>query len=220
MIYYDGRSMTGLDGTFVFGSFTGDLYAVRLSENKSRIEVEDKIELGHFPFVPTVAVAQSPEGDIYYGGYQIYRLDSISERTQNVYQVLVDAPDAVDIMDLQLEMETNRMVLVASVDQSMDDQDGAWSVRIPSGLINDINAVTLEGAEQSSEDTTLEFTVDDSNSDYSVIEFAPGESGMQTMRIAIIGTSVMPEFSLSLAISIVSMVSAIAATAAIRRRTF
>jgi glucose/arabinose dehydrogenase len=218
MIYYDRGAIPELNGTFIFGSFTGDLYAVRLSENKSRIEVEDKIELGHFPFVPTVAVAQSPDGGIYYGGYQIYRLDSVSERSQNVYQVSVDSPEPVDITELQVGMETNKLVLVASINGSINS-DEAWSVRVPNGMISDINAVTLEGAEDNTGNATLEFTVDTSNPDYSVIAFTPDETGEQTMRISIIGSSVMPEFPASYALSIVAVISAIVASLVVRRRS-
>jgi glucose/arabinose dehydrogenase len=217
MIYYDGGSIPDLDGTFVFGSFTGDLYAVRLSENKSRIEVEDKIELGHFPFVPTVAVAQSPDGGIYYGGYQIYRLDSISERHQNVYQVLIDAPENVDITELNVEMDTNRLVLDASVSGSINADD-VWMVKVPGGLINDVNAVNLEATEDNSEGTRLDFTIDDSNPDYSIIKFSPGESGKQMMRIAVFGTSVMPEFPLPYALAAVSILSVIVVSLVIRMR--
>ena len=58
-------------------------YAVRLSEDNNRSVVEElEIKLRHFPFEPTVGIAQSPDGKIYYGGYQIYTLDSIGEREQ------------------------------------------------------------------------------------------------------------------------------------------
>jgi hypothetical protein len=135
-----------------------------------------------------------------------------------VYQVSVDSPEPVDITELQVGMETNKLVLVASINGSINS-DEAWSVRVPNGMISDINAVTLEGAEDNTGNATLEFTVDTSNPDYSVIAFTPDETGEQTMRISIIGSSVMPEFPASYALSIVAVISAIVASLVVRRRS-
>lgn len=207
MIYYTGDSMPELKGKFVFGSFTGDLYAVRLSENKTVIEEELKIDLALFPFVPTVAVAQSPDGEIYFGGYQIYRLNSISEPVGNLHQVIVDAPDGLTISDLQLDLENSKMVIDTTVGDAVDSDD-MLTVRIPKGLITDIATVRME----SSEPTNFEYTLDSSDPDHDTVKVALDGIDPGSTRIAIIGANIMPEFPgpfLVLTASIISIVSAL-----------
>jgi glucose/arabinose dehydrogenase len=217
MIYYTGDAMPELAGMFVFGSFTGDLYAVKLADNKTRIEVEQKIELAHFPFVPTVALAQSPSGEIYYGGYQIYRLNSVSDMTQNVYQVTVDTPESVDIADLQLDLENNKLVMDISRGEQTDS-DTTLKVKIPNGLLSNITAVTLESTTAGPEGKSLDFTLDDSDSENTVVEFATEGSADSTIQIAIIGSRVLPEFPASSAITAMSVILAIASSVLLARK--
>lgn len=212
MIYYTGDSIPDLKGKFLFGSFTGDLYAVKLSENKTRIEEEHKIDLALFPFVPTVAVAQSPEGEIYFGGYQIYRLDAISEPTRNLHQVIVDAPDGMAISDLQLDLENSKMVIDASLGNSMDADD-MLTLRIPKGLITDITAIRME----SPESATLEYTLDNSDPDHDTVQIALDGSDTGDIKIAIIGSNIMPEFSAPFMIMTVAIVTAITSALILRR---
>jgi hypothetical protein len=212
MIYYTGDSVPNLKNKFLFGSFTGDLYAVRISDNKTTIEEEYKIELALFPFVPTVAVAQSPDGEIYYGGYQIYRLDGISDTTQNVRQVIVSSPDGVEISDLQLDLENSKMVLDGKISEAADS-DNTLTVRIPKGLINDITAVNLEGPEAAS----LEYTLDTSNADHDIVRVMLDGSQAGSMKIALMGSSVMPEFPAAFMIMTVAIILASVSTLILRR---
>ena len=212
MIYYTGGSIPDLKDKFLFGSFTGDLYAVRLSENKTKIEEEHKIDLGLFPFVPTVAVAQSPDGGIYFGGYQIYRLDSISEPTRNVHQVIVDTPDGMVISDLQLDLENSKMVIDAAIGDRIESDD-MLTVRIPKGLITDITAIRME----SPESMTLEYTLDNSNPDHDIVKVALDGSGPDDTKIAIIGAQIMPEFPTPLLIMTVTIISAVTSALILRR---
>jgi glucose/arabinose dehydrogenase len=199
MIYYKGDAIPELDGMFLFGSFTGDIYAVKLSANKTRIEVEHKVELAHFPFIPTVAVAQSPDGEIYYGGYQIYRLDSISERTQNVFQITVDAPDVVEITDLQLDRENDRIMIDAILAENVQSEE-AMTIKIPKGLISNISAVNLEATTTDGSGSDLEYSMVDSSPDHDTLVITLEGVQPGSIRIAIVGTSVMPEFALPMAI--------------------
>src|ERR671916_3469667 len=119
MIYYDGDALPELKGMFLFGSFTGDIYALRLSEDGNSIIQEIKIELEHYPFVPTVGIAQSPDGKIYYGGYQIYTLDSIGERKQILFPIEVDVLSGVNIGEIRFDEEQKRIMIEASMNSRL-----------------------------------------------------------------------------------------------------
>src|ERR671915_2110815 len=135
MIYYDGDSVPELKGMFLFGSFTGDIYALKLSEDRKSIVEELKIELAHFPFVPTVGIAQSPDGKIYYGGYQIYTLDSIGEREQILFTISLDSSSALDIGEIRVDEEQKRIMIDASTKSSLAP-DATLVARIPRALLD------------------------------------------------------------------------------------
>jgi hypothetical protein len=188
MIYYTGNSIPELKNKFLFGSFTGDLYAVELSANKTSIDTEYKIELGHFPFVPTIAVAQSPDGKIYYGAYQIFRLDSISDRHDNLHQIFVDRPSSVNVTDLQFDSE-KRITIDTTITKS--DVNNFLSLQLPKDMLENITAVTVESNAQNAK---LEYSINDSGVSVDTITISLSSQSEGSHRIVIAGGVAMPEF--------------------------
>jgi len=76
-IYYTDTKYDELNDTFVFGTVRGYLISVKIDFDKKVLLRETKIHTYFYPYLPTVATAVSPNGEIYFGGYGIYRLDSI-----------------------------------------------------------------------------------------------------------------------------------------------
>lgn len=210
MIYYDGDKIPELKGMFLFGSFTGDIYAVRLGEDKKSVVLEYKIELAHFPFVPTIGIAQSPNGEIYYGGYEIYALDSISEREEQILHVArVDAPAEVNVADLQVDQDNNRIIVDASANGTIAP-DASLAIRIPRSLLDDITTVALNGQE----DTTLNFNVDNSDPNYTTVNvtLSPVLSQGSNVKLAITDTTVVPEFPAAAVLAAGALAAITAAT--------
>jgi glucose/arabinose dehydrogenase len=143
MIYYNGDAVPKLKGMFLFGSFTGDIYALKLGEDKKSIVEELKIELSHFPFVPTVGIAQSPDGKIYYGGYQIHTLDSIGESEQMLFPIEIDSPSAVNIVDISADQEQKMVSIDMRVNGSVAP-DATMAIRIPRSLVDNVTTVTID----------------------------------------------------------------------------
>jgi len=143
MIYYNGDAVPKLKGMFLFGSFTGDIYALKLGEDKKSIVEELKIELSHFPFVPTVGIAQSPDGKIYYGGYQIHTLDSIGESEQMLFPIELDSPSAVNIVDISANQEQKMVSIDMRVNGSVAP-DATMAIRIPRNLVDNVTTVTID----------------------------------------------------------------------------
>ena len=79
VIYYDGNKVPQLKNKFLIGNLAsnivnGYIYAIQLDETKKQIIKEELVSLNNFPNNEAVALAQSPKGEIYYGGYSINKL--------------------------------------------------------------------------------------------------------------------------------------------------
>lgn len=183
MIYYDGDALPELKGMFLFGSFTGDIYALRLSEDGNSIIQEIKVELGHYPFVPTVGIAQSLDGKIYYGGYQIYTLDSIGEAEQMLFTINIESPPAFEISEIRVEEEQKRIIIDAST-KGMLAPESTLIARIPRTLLDNVTTVAVEGPQGSG---PIEFFINEVGPAYTTISVELGNRPANTedIRLAI-----------------------------------
>ena len=82
MIYYHGDKIPLLKDKFILGTYQGDIYVLRLDTNSKKIIEEVKINFENYPFKPIVGIAESPQGDLYFGAYNIWKLNSIDNRYQ------------------------------------------------------------------------------------------------------------------------------------------
>ena len=165
MIYYEGDAVPELKGMFLFGSFTGDIYALKLSEDKKSIVEELKIELAHFPFVPTVGIAQSPDGKIYYGGYQIYTLDSIGEREQILFTIEVESPSAINIGEISVNQEQERIMIDANLNGTVPP-DAILTIRIPRGLVDNVTTAVIDSQQGPN---AIDFSINELGPEYTTI---------------------------------------------------
>jgi glucose/arabinose dehydrogenase len=165
MIYYEGDAVPELKGMFLFGSFTGDIYALKLSEDKKSIVEELKIELAHFPFVPTVGIAQSPDGKIYYGGYQIYTLDSIGEREQILFTIEVESPSAVNIGEIRVNQEQKGIMIDANLNGTVTP-DAILTIRIPRGLVDNVTTAVVDSQQGPN---AIDFSINELGPEYTTI---------------------------------------------------
>ena len=76
-IYYQGP-ISELNGKFLFGSdMGGEIHALRLDNSSKKVIEEEVIQLNHYPYEPVISIAKSPNGEVYYGGYNIYKLNGV-----------------------------------------------------------------------------------------------------------------------------------------------
>jgi glucose/arabinose dehydrogenase len=170
MIYYTGDAVPELKGMFVFGTFTGDIYALKMSEDGKTIVQEIHIDLEHYPFVPTVGIAQSPDGKIYYGGYQIYTLDSIGEREQALFTISLDSPPGVDVGEIRVDEKQKKISIAADVNEPLA-QNATLIARIPRALLDNITNVAAESKQGAN---VMEFNVNEVGPDYTTISMNIG----------------------------------------------
>jgi glucose/arabinose dehydrogenase len=88
--YYNGDKFPELKGMFIAGSFRGDLYAYKISEDGKKLLEELRLNTTVYPSKGVVATAVSPRGDIYFGAYDIFRLDKIELTHKGVMMIPVE----------------------------------------------------------------------------------------------------------------------------------
>jgi hypothetical protein len=217
MIYYTGDAVPELKGNLLFGSFTGDIYALKLSDDKKSVVQEIKVELGHFPFVPTVAIAQSPDGKIYYGAYQIYTLDSIGERQPTLFKVQVNAPAVVKVAEIRVDEAEKRVLIDAGINDTISP-DATFTAKIPKLLLDKITTVSIDGQQSTG---AIDFAVDDSDPNYNTVSVRiPSALANNDLKLEIAGSNVMPEFPVASLIVAGAFAAITAATLAIKRSGF
>jgi glucose/arabinose dehydrogenase len=141
-IYYDGKIFPSLNGSFLIGSFNrGHIYAIKLSENNTRIS-ETEI---FFPFAKhdsVIALAESPTGQIYFGGYEIHKLKLLDQlsRRQISFPISVTLSDDMTIKGTSYSSKNQTMIFnfgssgqKSTVHQAM--------ISIPKSLLSGIYAV-------------------------------------------------------------------------------
>ncbi|WP_337863961.1 PQQ-dependent sugar dehydrogenase [Nitrososphaera sp.] len=136
-VYYDGDKHPELKGKFIFGSYRGNLYAVKLNEDGTRLVEEWRLKTNFYPSLEVVNVAVSPDGDIYFGAYDIYRLDGIdmSSRVKIMYPVQVNATNN---MEVSLGYSEPEKALRFSINDR--SEGGSLTIGIPKSFIGGIGS--------------------------------------------------------------------------------
>lgn len=147
-IFYDSNKFAQLKDKLLFGSYNkGFIYALGLNKSNSITdelainvrEIDDNI----------IALAQSPSGDLYFGGYNIYKLTSINmaEPEQTMYFIEFTLDDAVVRNPI---FDTNNATL--SFEVTTNDGGGIAppfvQVKIPSIMLNGISNVSSDTTEK------------------------------------------------------------------------
>lgn len=156
-IFYDHNKFPALKGKFLVVSYAErSIYAITLNSNGS-ISEELAIRLpdtrGHL-----VSIAQSPEGDIFIGGENLYKLDSI-ERNKNklTYFVNVNSPKNIEVADLMANLTAKifGMDIINNKNNSGSLAGAAQTsptlqVKIPKMMLGGIYDVTSQNNNQTS----------------------------------------------------------------------
>jgi hypothetical protein len=121
----------------------------------------------------------------------------------------VDAPAEVNVADLQVDQDNNRIIVDANANGTIAP-DASLAIRIPRSLLDDITTVALNGQE----DTTLKFNVDDSDPNYTTINvrLSPVLSQGSNVKLAITDTTVVPEFPAAAVLAAGALAAITAAT--------
>jgi glucose/arabinose dehydrogenase len=126
-IYYNGTEFPYLRDSFLFGTYTGNIYAVSLDNNSKNIDSESHLLLRNYPFEPVISMAESPDGNLYFGGFHIYQLTSLhlNDRVQDFFPLRVEMPDYVSVQQLQANPERNFVYLDISTSDNPQNENNS-----------------------------------------------------------------------------------------------
>jgi glucose/arabinose dehydrogenase len=171
-LYYTGDKYPFLNGKFLFGTYTGSIHALTIQNvgTKKQLLEEDHIRLRIVPFDAVNSIAASPNGDIYFGGFYIYKLDTVgvAQKKQDTFSVVATSSPNVGFGDVQgsndadyfyanIEIENNK--------SSVTSQPSFASFKIPTRFLPGINSVTYTTTDENNKQVKIpaNFTVDESN---------------------------------------------------------
>jgi len=142
MIHYSGNKIPVFVNKFLLGSYQGDIYALHLDNKTLEIDEEDRIDLENYPFKPVVGIAESSRGDVYFGAYTIYKLNStkIEPKDQYLFPIAIDSPSASTIKEMQYSDVENKLTI--SLQNTKDIESPSYiGIQIPKALISNVTGV-------------------------------------------------------------------------------
>lgn len=157
-IYYTGDKIPQLKDRFLFGTYTGEIYAISIDPDSKQVTGENRIDLFPALFTPVIGIAQAPNGDIYYGSYSIFKLDSLDLQTAMpvTYPIKTATSIGATVDNLAFFQERKRITLDVSMTPSglssgqtaaeaSSTSSSSLSVLIPKTLMDRIATVQAEG---------------------------------------------------------------------------
>jgi glucose/arabinose dehydrogenase len=176
-IYYDGDKIPKLKDKFLFGTVTGNIYALNIEKDAKQI-IEEKVLLNVYEDV--IGIAQSPAGDIYYGGFGIYKLTSLdpSSKKQILFPIEVRSSllsSGFNLEYLQLDSEKKKVsVIIDAINASNTNGSPPFlTIKIPKELLDeDISSVAIIDGKQKKEwelTKGSDFTIDTSALNYTSV---------------------------------------------------
>jgi len=133
--YYNGDKFPELKGKFIVGSFRGNLYAYKISEDGKKLLEEVKLNTTAYPSKGVVATAVSPTGDIYFGAYDIFRIKKIdlTHKEEMIIPVEIRSIN-VNVSNVNYSEQTKEITLNLTKRHDLS----TISIKIPSSSIESI----------------------------------------------------------------------------------
>jgi hypothetical protein len=204
-IFYEGDEIPELKDKFLFGTVRGNIYALNIENNTKQIE-EVQIQLKIYEDV--ISLAQSPRGDLYYGGYGIYQLNSLNASSKKQVLIPVEVMSSSSRINLdyfQVYPDQNKVVMAIDATNHTDPKGTpppSFTIQVPKVLAGEISSVSVVDETQNKDwdlNAESDFTVNSSAlNDTLVSVIIPDtiSSSVQNAK-AITTESVRPSISIS-----------------------
>jgi glucose/arabinose dehydrogenase len=166
-IYYNGDKFPELKDKFLVGTFGGggNIHPLKFDKDNKYIIEDDVIRFNQYPYAAILALAQSRDGDVYYGAYDIYRLQSISSdyNRQILFPIQINTTNKVYVKDLQINQDEKKRTMTIDLAYN-STSDGPYSqvitLKVPKAFLDGIYNITntennITEVVNSSIDTTL-----------------------------------------------------------------
>ena len=195
-LYYTGDKYPSLKDNFVFGTYTGDIYAVHIDNASETIDSEQHIEINNYPFEAATGITQTSDGNIYYGANHIYKLDSVSKGEdpyQVLYPITITRSENIIIDGIFPKIGTSVTIDLHSTPNVSETNNTQYlKLKIPKSIIDEIGNVTYSVTSQNQNQNqslqkTMPFSWVDFDSKYSEVTIPiPLKSNIDITTIRII----------------------------------
>jgi glucose/arabinose dehydrogenase len=182
MIYYKGDKIPLLKDKFLLGTYQGDIYALYLDPKTKEITEEDKIDLENYPFKPVIGITQAPNGDVYFGAYNIWKLNGtdLSSKKQYLFPIEFNTTSLTSVVGVDFKVAENKMVIDIR-NSANSERISPVKIKIPTALLHNIATVV-----DASNNKPISFT-NSTNSAYNFLDIRiPPKPQLQ---IGILGSS-------------------------------
>jgi glucose/arabinose dehydrogenase len=146
-IYYNHSKFPEIAESFIFGTVRGQLYSIKIDAgNKGELKEELKIDFSFYPYMPVTGVAVSPNGDIYFGAYDLFRLDTIDMQNKDriMHSIQLNTTNS-QLTDLAFERELKNITITLDADDAGSigvNNTISVMIRIPRSMINNFSFET------------------------------------------------------------------------------
>jgi len=185
--YYDGNKYGELKGKFIVGSFRGDLFAYRISEDGKKLLEEIRINTSNYPSKEVVATAVSPSGDIYFGAYDIFRLGKIDQSSiqQIMFPVQINST-GINVLSLNYSEHTKEITVHLSKKYGFS----IFSIKIPKSIIDLSDTYGCYSKSDSTSDQIINTEVPSQigiqrGMDYNIVTIRPSDDGPKNLTFTI-----------------------------------
>lgn len=158
VIYYDGNKMSHLKNKFLAGTMRrGSIYALEVDKIGGKVIGEESISLNNSPDYQAISLAQSPDGEIYYGGYTLNKLEFVnnSSKSQILFPIAVDYfPANLNISKISYLPSNNelRINIESNYDaipnyHNGENSNSSFTINIPNRLLDGVAdvATSIDG---------------------------------------------------------------------------
>ena len=143
-IYYTGDRFPILKDTFLFGTFTGHINMIKIDNHTQTIDSELHIQINHSPFEPIIGITQNPNGDIYYGGFHIYKLEKVFENGVPIlFPLSINYSKNIVLDNVQAGIDKYIIIDFHNLDQGtmLNISSDSIKLTIPKSLLQNIKNV-------------------------------------------------------------------------------
>ena len=114
-IYYNGDKFPELKDKFLVGTFGGggNIHPLKFDKDNKYIIEDDVIRFNQYPYVANFISHNLGDGNVYYGAYDIYRLQSINSdyKRQILFPIQINTTNKVYVKDLQINQDEKKRTM-------------------------------------------------------------------------------------------------------------